>query len=388
MRIFSIVLISALAGILVGGAVAYVEVSSDADATGLPGDKPAKSVTALPTDGNVARLVVEEPNFNFGQMQLGRKKSHEFVLKNVGAAPLTLRVGQTSCKCTIGDVTQGPIAPGGSGVVRLEWTARGGNGPFRQTATIHTNDPLNSEVQLSVEGEVTEAQGIEPSELAFDTITVGDQKSAVVHVMAMLQDNLTVTDPQLSDETTRDKFDVQIEPVDKASLPNPAAKSGMKITLTAKPGLPVGRFNQWLAVKTNLEDDEHLEIPVSGRIVGDISVHGIGWSEEQGVLILGSVKSSEGRKQTLNIVVRGEGAADVKFEVQSCDPPELKVKIGEARKLKDALVHVPLEIEIPPGTRPMVRTETAQGEAGRIVLATTHAKIKELALSVRFSVER
>ena len=50
----------------------------------------------------------------------------------------------------------------------------------------------------------------------------------------------------------------------------------------------------------------------------------------------------------MNVVVRGEGAADVKFEVGSIDPPELKVTIGEPKRLKDTLVHVPVEI----GCRP------------------------------------
>ena len=127
---------------------------------------------------------------------------------------------------------------------------------------------------------------------------------------------------------------------------------------------------------------------MSGRVVGDISVHGLGWNEEQAILMLGSVKSSEGKREKVNLVVRGADAEGVKFEVQSCDPPELKVTIGEPKKLREGLVHVPMEIEVPTGTRPMVRTDTAQGEAGRIVLKTTHPKVKELVLNVRFSVER
>jgi hypothetical protein len=66
----------------------------------------------------------------------------------------------------------------------------------------------------------------------------------------------------------------------------------------------------------------------------------------------------------------------------------LKVAFGEPRKLKEALHHVPIEIEVPAGTRPMVRLGTAQGEAGRIVLKTTHPKIPELVVGVRFAVER
>jgi hypothetical protein len=140
---------------------------------------------------------------------------------------------------------------------------------------------------------------------------------------------------------------------------------------------------------TDLKDAEKLEIPIVGQVVGDISVGGIsGWNEEQGVLIIGSVKSSEGGHGQANLIVRGAGASDVKFQVKSKEPDELKITLGEPKKLKDTLVHVPVNIEIPAGTRPMVHLDTAQGEAARIVFSTTHPKIKELSLAVRFAVER
>jgi hypothetical protein len=66
----------------------------------------------------------------------------------------------------------------------------------------------------------------------------------------------------------------------------------------------------------------------------------------------------------------------------------MKVTIGEPKRPKEGLMHVPVEIEVPAGTRPMVRLHTAQSEPGRIVLTTTHPKVKELVLGVRFSVER
>jgi hypothetical protein len=106
------------------------------------------------------------------------------------------------------------------------------------------------------------------------------------------------------------------------------------------------------------------------------------------VLSLGKVKSSTGRRGRVNIVVRGAGAADVQLQVASRDPSELKATVGEAKKLRDTLVHIPVEIEVPAGTRPMVRLDTAQGEEGRVVLNTTHPTIKELVLGVRFAVER
>ena len=58
----------------------------------------------------------------------------------------------------------------------------------------------------------------------FDKIAVGETKSAEVYVMAMLQDDLTVSDPELFSADTRDKFDVKIEPVERDELPNQSAK--------------------------------------------------------------------------------------------------------------------------------------------------------------------
>jgi hypothetical protein len=128
---------------------------------------------------------------------------------------------------------------------------------------------------------------------------------------------------------------------------------------------------------------------VYGKLVGDISIHGnSSWLTEQDTLNMGQVKSSEGRKAHLNVVVRGENAGDVKFDVASVDPPELKVTLGEPKKLKDTLLHVPLEIEVPAGTRPMVRLDSIQGDAAKVVLSTTHPTVKELSFSVRFAVER
>jgi hypothetical protein len=284
-------------------------------------------------------------------MLRGSSMSHRFEVKNVGDAPLTLRVGQTTCKCTLGEVS-------------------------------------GEAVELTIEGQITEAKHLAPTEFVLDKVAVGESKSAEVIVMAMLQEELVVSDPKISDPATSDKFDIKIEPLDDSELPNPEAKEGVRVTLTTKPGLPVGRFHQWLALRTNLPGSETIDIPLVGRVAGDISVHGINWNEEAGVLSLGKAKSSEGKVQRVNVVARGESAQNVQLAVASVDPQELKVTIGEPKKITGTLVHFPVEIQVPAGTRPMVRLGTAQGEEGRVVLKTTHPIIKELMLGVRFAVER
>jgi hypothetical protein len=387
MRILPVVVSSALVGVAIGAAVAYVEVRPDAESVAKNlSDDTAKPTP--PTQQDAARVEVDNPHYQFGRMERGREQSHDFVIRNVGTAPLTLKVLSTTCKCTLGHVTDKPIAPAESTTVKLEWKALAEEGPFRQTARIETNDPTQPELELTIEGEVMTATGVQPPDFVIDKVAVNDTKSAEVYVMAMLQDDLEVESAELSDPTTRDKFDIKIEPVERDKLPNSAARDGVKITLTVKPGLPVGRFDQSLTLHTNLKDGPVLHIPVFGRVVGDITVHGTQWLPEQDILMMGQVKSSEGKKSLLNLVARGENAGDVKFQVASVDPPELKATLGEPKKVTDTLLHVPLEIEVPAGTRPMVRLDTVQGDAGKIVLKTTHPTTKELSLSVRFAVER
>lgn len=386
MRIFAVVLITAAVGTALGGGVALVQFRTDVDLPLVPGG--ALSPKRLPANKSAPRIEVAEPVFDFGTMHRGTTKSHDFIVKNVGTAPLTLEVGETSCKCTLGVASKAPIPPGDSVKVHLEWVANSDPGPFRQTADLHTNDPLQQRVVLSIEGRVLAAEGVEPPEFLFDKVSAGETKSAQVFVMSMFEDQLTIESAELLHPESRPYFDVKVEPTSRDELPNPDAKAGVLITLTLKPGLPIGIFSPRLSLRTSLRDAERLDIPIHIRVVGDISVHGNHWDDERAVLRLGSAKSSQGKRDRLNLVVRGDAAKDVEFNIASTDPPELTATLGQPTRYGDTLVHVPLEVEVPAGTPPMVRLGTEQGEQGSIVVGTTHPTIRQLLINVRFSVER
>jgi len=218
-RTTSSLLCDALVGVLAGGVYAYVEVRSDPEALDKLSGELAENDKVPEKDA--PRIFVEQPHYDFGTMQRGTTKSHEFVIKNTGHAPLKIRNGGTTCKCTLSKVADESIPPGGSTTVKLEWTAKADGGPFRQSATVLTNDPTQSQVELLVDGQILAQSNVEPPDFLFDKLSVGETKSAQVYVMAMLQDELCVKDPHISDPTVPDKFDVKIEPVDPKALPKP-----------------------------------------------------------------------------------------------------------------------------------------------------------------------
>lgn len=374
-------LISAVLGAALGAAIAFARSES-------PGDSnPLADALAGPA-ANLSRpkVVVEEAEYKFGSMQRGATRQHEFVVRNQGDAPLRLTAGSTSCKCTQFVVEPKPVPPGEEITVTLEWIARSAPGEFRQTANLNTNDPSRPMVALSVAGEVVEPSGLEPNSFVFGDIRSGGSASTWVLFYSNDVEDLQIEAEVPSGESVSERFEVKVDPIDKQDLPNANAVAGYKVTLMAKPGLPVGQVMEWVTLKTNQPDSEELEIPVFGRVVGDITLHGSGWSEEAGVLHLGMVPAEEGMKRRLILSSKGQHASDTKYELLSVDPPELKVELGETRRKNDDVYHTIITIEVPAGTRPMIHLNTHQGDDGLVRLKTTHPTSSELNLRVRFAV--
>ena len=138
--------------------------------------------------------------------------------------------------------------------------------------------------------------------------------------MSFTDDPLTVGEPELLNAETRKYFDIKTEPVERSALPNPDAKQGVKITLTAMPGLPLGRFDQWLKVPTNIQDADTLQIPIMGRIIGNISIHGRLWSEDQGVLRSARLRATKAQVRRSISWSAGTDAATTTINVESVQP--------------------------------------------------------------------
>lgn len=377
-----VVLLAAATGGGIGAAIGYARVGDRAAAVDL-----APWVASPSRDEAVAVAEVEEPEFDFDSMQVGATRSHTFKVHNRGDAPLILTAGGTTCKCTSFEVSPQPIPPGGHGEAVVEWVAKTVPGSrFRQQATLNTNDPLRESIALVVSGEVVVASGLEPSQFAFGEIAAGDRAEASVVLYSTKLEDLQVDakPPQSADGDPL--YDVSVTPLPQADLPTARAKAGVRVTLTTNGSAPIGRITDWVVLTTNLPDQPTLEVPVSGRVQGQITVHGTGWTDESGVLRLGMVERTEGEKRRLLLSAKGEHAAQTRYEVAEVEPPELKVTLGEPKKRREEVYHTPLEIEVVPGTRPMVHLNTPQGDDGVVRLRTTHPQAKELVLRVRFAV--
>jgi len=335
------------------------------------------------------KAVVEQEHFDFGRMDLHAEGSHDFLIRNEGDAPLRLTAGDTSCRCTLSEVSEQPIPPGQSAKVNLTWHPTDEIGSYRQTATVHTNDPRRPRITLTIFGEVTVAIRTVPSEVVVSQMPSGEPAEADVRLYSYLDQPLELQGWEFLSESTRAYFEAETLPLPEAKLDDePDATGGLLLRVRIKPGLPPGPFQQRIRLRTNQEAVPTLEIPISGKVVSDIGIVGPGWNDEYGMLDFGTVSRRVTTVRRLLLIARGEHRHDLRFRPKQIDPELLEVTIGEPAGINDgAAVQTPLFVRIPEGSPSVNRLGSEQAKLGKVVLATGHPDTPELVLRVRLAVK-
>ena len=109
------------------------------------------SIPFLPKDEPQPKISVSEDFYNFGSVGPTDVVTYDFVIANMGEAPLTINRAYTTCGCTTADFTATVIPPGKVSVVTMRLDAgfhdvRGQT--VRRGIIIENNDPKNPQVEI------------------------------------------------------------------------------------------------------------------------------------------------------------------------------------------------------------------------------------------------
>lgn len=141
--------------------------AADTESTSLSDLGSGKPPAELP------RVELPETEHDFGAVELNAEVVHRFKVRNVGNAPLTLRLGESTCRCTTGDVPEEPIAPGDESEISVRFLEERHFGPFRQYAEIHTNDPRQPRFTFTISGIVKAELACDPERMDFSGAVPG-----------------------------------------------------------------------------------------------------------------------------------------------------------------------------------------------------------------------
>lgn len=383
---WTIAAVATAIGGLVGGAKAFVDVSARPWQVG--DFRVAGNLSPGVSPGAVQAT---ETTHVFGTVGVGAKGSHAFTVRNVGTGPLRLTRGATSCTCTIagfegaeaGGDDRIVLPPGTETQVRLEWQGKGAGGPFRQQATILTDDPRRAEVVFVIEGTVVPTWKAVPEAIQVSRLSATEGGTAEVRVFTYGETMPEVASITI-DHELGPRFDLSTEPLPASDIASePGATGGLLARVVLPAGLPLGRLRSTVALAVRMPDEVTIEIPVEGTVAGDLLVAGAGWDRERQALLLGTVSGQKGLRTELFITARGPHRDRFRPTVREVVPDLLEVRVGDPAPVgSGGVVRVPLTIVVPPGSRAVNHLCSQQGKPGRIVLETGHPDIPELTIPV------
>lgn len=321
-------------------------------------------------EGPQPKIEIEGPLvYDFGTMARHDEAHRDWVVKNTGDAPLKIKLqGQTTCSCTVsrpGEKETLTVPPGESDVMGLNWhTKKDLPEDYSQGATFETNDPRHPTFMLTVKGKVYPAVSIYPPEMIqFPRISNEEPHSAKIAVYSKERPDLKLT------ELTSSKPGLIV--ADAKPMTEEEAKSlkitkGYLVTVTVKPGMPLGTFHEELIVRTDHPKQSEIKVSVHGNTFGPISV-------TPNRVRMVNVSGKKGISKDVVLVVRHDKDEGTDFQIVK-KPPALKVAVvrDENSKLKG---RYKLTVTVPPGT--------ASGEVrGDIVLKTDNPRASEVKIPV------
>ena len=391
--LFTTLLASCIAGILLGFGIAYGFLSINAwqlESETQSYELLAGSAFTQVTNPN-AKASIEETTHYFGVMDVKATGSHDFFIKNIGTEDLILKVDRTTCSCTGIDITPTRVAPGKIAKCHLRYNAEQAiTGKFSQGGVVTTNDPENREIRLIVEGVFTNPVVLQPPSVNLSRVPAGTSRTATIRFYGFENEPLVLSAPTWEDH---EHFDIQWE---SASLSESdeadssylaSAKSVIEGTLTLKPGLPVGTFQEWFQVKTNYPSQASVGFRVNGQIVGNVTISGQGYNRERGIADLGSTVTGKSVSKEFSIQFSGLSAQSASVQVKEVEPTWIRTELSPPRDT-GPLRMFSLTIEIPENAPTGSYVFGGDGRQASVTLETNDESMPVLKVPLQFVIGR
>lgn len=360
----------------------------------------------IPTSGFARAEIVGDRQFDFGIMAPNEEGEHVFVVKNVGTEPLSLEVGASTCKCTVGSLEVTELAPGDQTEVKLTWHVKTNAETFGQSAELLTNDPLNPAIKLEISGDIVRQLEMSPKEWAFGEVAAGEPIVLESTVYNFMDQDIQPAESKFSDDAMTELMDLEIEPYQPNETddgPRAKARQAFKLKVTLQPGLKQGPVSQnFNFAFERVDDDGNVVIPegdkssvgyfpitTTGRIVGQLSM--IVGSKLTGVpgggfqYQFGRLDAEDSKTAKAFVVLKGSERDKTTLRIGKTEPEDvIKATLVKGAD-RGSMVLYTLELELVPGEQPIERLGLSGDDVGKVWIESDNPKVAPLQLTVKFA---
>ncbi len=211
-----------------------------------------------------AKINFDAEEYDWGVIYQGETVKHEYKLRNDGDQPLSISQVKTSCGCTVAKDWPKLLAPGKSGVIKINFNSGSRQGRNEKSISVHSNDATRPLVKLKIHGNIKKLIDILPSQVvSLGVITLGESATGTFEVFS-LEGKMAIEKL----EYNREKLDINYEKIKKED-----GREGYLFKVELKKGTPIGRIYETIKIETDLARKKMFEVKITGNVAGRIRAY-------------------------------------------------------------------------------------------------------------------
>ncbi len=314
----------------------------------VPKAAPVVKTVAL---GATPKIVCDKPTHNFGEIWMGPKLKHTYVIHNKGSESLVITKVKPSCGCTKSGSHPAAIAPGESGEFSFIVDSKKLRGRFQKSVTISSNDPETPNLRLTLAGIVKRFVDVLPGNATFGKISLTEPQERVLKIT-------NNTDNPLELSLTKDKdgpFTFNLEEKEKGKR--------FELTVRVAPPYSPGRVRGKIDITTNIGEQKSIPVNAHATIPERLDI------QPAAIVIDPNRPTKNVTSRPIRLTNYGANAVKV-VEATSTDP-KIKVALNE----RTAGRAYTITLDMPAGYKP-------PDSGAKIVLKTDDKEKPELVIPV------
>lgn len=223
-----------------------------------------------PVDPNapVGKIVFDSTTHDFGHIVDTEPVTCEFPFRNDGPGDLVINAVNSTCGCTVPELSKTVYKPGESGSITITFNPSGKRDAVTKRITVQSNDRDTPITTLQINTFIEQLVSIDPGVLTFGNLRKGEIQSRVLTVIGRtpdfaLSEVAIIGNPGLAAEVIGTEDAVLSDGTKGRKIEIEITTDG-----TGKPGGLQGQFT----AKTNDSRKPQINAAITGAIIGDVNL--------------------------------------------------------------------------------------------------------------------